>query len=268
MSDLTPTNDLDRAIMALQRSQSALPDLCRHLATGELWFLVPYHPEVEGEVIEFGNGSSVPFAMLEDSEGVLVPIFSSEARLEQGLERAGIPARTYSAGSLPALQLLEILGNGELRAILNKSCTTGELLLPCDLMRDLANGSALEPLPVGQATQQTVEILDAADYPTDLIQPAFEFMRRHGNFRAAWIFSRTRNNEQPDQACGYQLLLLMKPKDEAILHDLNVTVQSARQNPDDIAVALLDENDVAYVKELFRQAAPFYIAADYQRPQE
>jgi len=34
-------NDLDKAIMAFQRRQAALPDLLRHLCAGNLWLLVP-----------------------------------------------------------------------------------------------------------------------------------------------------------------------------------------------------------------------------------
>jgi hypothetical protein len=36
-----PLNDLDKAIMAFQRSQAALPDLLRHLCAGNLWALTP-----------------------------------------------------------------------------------------------------------------------------------------------------------------------------------------------------------------------------------
>ena len=34
-------NDLDKAIMAFQRSQAAVPDLLRLLCAGNLWALTP-----------------------------------------------------------------------------------------------------------------------------------------------------------------------------------------------------------------------------------
>src|SRR5437867_3418261 len=120
MSNSTPMNNLDRAIMAVQRSKSSLPEFYRQLVAGELWFLVPYHPEIEGELLELKQGSPLPFASLTDQQGEVVPLFSSEARLDEGLEKGRVSARTYSAGSLPAIQVLEILGKAGLRAVINK----------------------------------------------------------------------------------------------------------------------------------------------------
>ena len=135
MSDFVPTNDLDRAIMAMRRSAAGTPEFYRQLAQGELWFLVPYHPEVEDADIELKNGSPLPFAVLRDDQGEVVPLFSSEGRLHEGLERGRVPPRTYLCGDMPARQVLEILGHAGLRAVVNKSCATGEVTIPPDLMR-------------------------------------------------------------------------------------------------------------------------------------
>src|SRR5947209_17213591 len=110
MSDFTPTNALDRAIMALSRSRAATPEFYRRLAEGELWFLIRYHPEIEGEVLELKNGSPMPFIRFKEAEGDAVALFSSLARAEEGLKQGKVPARTFSTGSMPARQALEILG--------------------------------------------------------------------------------------------------------------------------------------------------------------
>jgi len=263
MSNSAPANDLDRAIMAVQRSKASLPELYRQLAAGELWFLLPYHPEIEGELLELKNGSPLPFASLTDQQGEAVPLFSSEARLEEGLEKGRVPARTYLAGSMPAIQVLEILGKVGLRAVINKSCATGQVTIPPDLMRDLADGSALAPIPLGEREHGKLKILNPADYPTDLIQPVFELLRRHRNFRAAWIFGATDAKPQPASGRGYQLLLLMEPRDAVIFHDLNMTVAAARPKTHEVRLGLLDEKDVNFIEQLFRKAPPFYTAADY-----
>jgi hypothetical protein len=266
MSNIAPLNDLDRAIMGACRSHSGKPEFYRQLAEGELWFLLPFHPEVEGEVLELKNGSPLPFAMLEDKQGLLVPLFSSEARLEEGLKKGKVPDRTYSAAAMPAVQLLEILGKAGLRAILNKSCATGQIVIPPDLMRDLADGTALTPMTPGPREHGKVKILDPADYPTNLIQPVFELLRRHRNFRAAWIFSTLETEPQPAAGRAYRMLILMEPHDDAMFHNLNITVQSARSQTDDVQLGLADESDVVYIAKLFAQAPPFYIAADYGQP--
>ena len=262
-------NDLDRAIVAVRRSKAGLPDFYRELSRNELWFLLPFHPEMEGELLELKNGSPLPFALLKDGPDGVVPLFSSEARVEEGLEKGRVPQRKYSTAAMPALQLLEILGKTGLPAILNKSCATGEVRIPPNLMRDLAEGKVLAPAADGEpvAEQGNVRILNAAEYPTHLIQPAFEFMRRHRNFRAAWIFDFPRTN-QPQTATTHrwQMLILMQPRDAQLAHDLNLAVQGARTKDDEIGVGQVDENDAAYVENLFRRAPAFYTAADYVRP--
>ena len=268
MSSFTPVNDLDRAIMAVQRSRAALPDLFRLLIRGDLWFLIRHHPELEGEVMELKNGSPLPFALLEDGQGVVVPLFSSGERLDEGLKNGHVPPRTYLAGTMPAVQVLEILGKAELRAVLNKSCATGQVTIPVNLMRDLADGSALTPAPGdGPPERALLKKLDPADYPTDLIQPTFEFMRRHKNFRAAWILGFAEAEPEPADGHGYHLLFLMDPRDDGVFHDLNLIVQAAHAKTDDVRLGLLGEKDANYIAKVFREAAPFYIAADFRPPQ-
>jgi hypothetical protein len=270
MSDFIPTNELDRALMAVQRSDAAWPDVYRQLIEGELWFLVKYHPEIEGEVLELKNGSPLPFALLADKEGAVVPLFSSEARLEEGLKKGRVPARTFSAGSMPAQQVLAILGQTKLRAVINKSCGTGQIIIPPDLMRDLASGKALAPLPLGQERHKkgVLKIINPADYPTDLIQPVFEFMRRHAGFRVAWIFDSSKVVDKPVAGRCYQFLFVMQPRDEVIFHDLNMTIQAARAAADEVGLGLLDETDENYIAKLFRQAPPFFKAPDYRPPNQ
>jgi hypothetical protein len=274
-------NDLDRAIIASGRSKAALPELMRRLAEGELWFaasanerigrltpfFVPYHPEVEGGVMELKNGMKLPFAMFEDEEGPHVPLFSSFERVREAMKRARFAARTYSAGSMPAKQALEMIGKADLRAMLNKGCReTGQMVIPANMMRGIADGSAFETeaSPQGR-TQEAVDIINPADYPTDLIQPAFEILRKHRNFRAAWIFGRGKG--QPTAVGGrrYQFLVLMEPRDAAIFHEFNLVVQSAAP-PHEADLGYLDENNAAYIADLWRQVAAFYTAPDYERP--
>lgn len=261
MSDFIPVNDLDRAIIALKRSKAATPEFYRQLAEGELWFLVHYHPEVEGEELELKNGSPIPFAVHQDEKGELVMLFSSEARVDEALKNGEVPPRTFSTGSMPARQILEVIGKAGLRAIINRSCATGAMTIPPDLMRDLADGSALKPssLDNQERLQGRLKILNPADYPTGLVQAVFEFVRHHQKFRAAWIFSAL---TPPAKGRGYQLLFFMEPRDEVLFHDLNMTIQAARGD-DDIGLGLLNDDEVARIS---RQAPPFYTARDYRAP--
>ena len=267
MSNFTAPNDLDRAIIAVTRSRAAMPDFCRELIKGELWFPMRRHPELEGEVLELKEGSPLPFVILADAQGAVVPIFSSEARVDEGLKKGRAPARAYTAAAMPALQMLEILGKAELRAVINKSCATGELIIPPNLMRDLADGTALKPLAADKEEQRTFQKLDPADYPTDVVQAAFEVMRRHRNFRAAWVFGFASGQREPGHGQSYQLAVLMDPPDDVVFHDLNLVVHAARGKTDDLQLGLLDETDAAAIAMAFREAQPFYVAQDYHPPQ-
>ena len=266
MSDFHPMNELDQAIVKLRKSQAALPEFMRALGEGELWALVPWHPEVEDEEMELKNGDALPFSQLDDKEGPAVPLFSSHERVEEAMERAKIPPRTYLGAAMPARMLLEILGKTNLRAVVNKSCETGEVTIGPDLMRDVADGSAFEPAGSGPTEDQSVEILDAADYPTGLVQAVFEVMRPHGCFRAAWIFGRTKFEPEPEGGRGYKMMVLMEPWDDALFHEFNLVANSVKGKGNELDLGRVPENDGDYTAQLFRAVRPFYIAADYPVP--
>ena len=184
----------------------------------------------------------------------------------EGLKKGKVRSRTFLAGSLPAPQLLQILGTLGWQAVVNKNCVTGEIIIPPDLMRDLANGKALAPLGTDPETTMavTLTLLDPADYPTHLVQPVFELIRQHRNFKAAWVF--TGPVTAPGKKRGYYLQFVMDPRDDVIFHDLTVFLASAGEEQDDVHHSLAREADTACLASLFQQAQPFYVAADYTPP--
>lgn len=267
MNDPIPLNDLDRAIKAMQRSQSALPELLRCLGRGDLYLLMPFHPEVVNETMELKNGMTMPFARLQTPFGEAVVAFSSEARAEEGIKKGKVPPRTYLVGAMPALQALQIVGGMNLKMVVNKSCATGEITLPPDALRDVADGTAFQP-PSGDAAkteQMQLDIISPADYPTNLLQPVFELFRKHKQFRAAWIFSRTIAGQPAPAHKPYYILVLMEPHDAVIFHDFNLVAQTGK-GKHDLILSLTPAGDPEYIANLFRQAQPFYVAADYHAP--
>jgi hypothetical protein len=192
MEQFNPLSDLDRAIVAAHRSPSALPELCRQLCQGELFLLIPHHPEFgQDDQLELRNGMEVPFVIQPEGEGEVVLIFSSEERAQEGMRRGKVPPGTYRIVSMSAIQALEVLGKVGLRALVNKCCAMPQLILPPELMRDIASGKVFQSSDVTSREMEeiTLRLLDPADYPTDLIQPVFEILRKHRQFRAAWIFT-------------------------------------------------------------------------------
>lgn len=264
MSAPVTPNDLDKAVLAMKRSNAAMPDLCRCLREGDLWVLLPYHPELADQDFELKNGMPFPFAQFQGEHGLAVPVFSSEARLREGLKRGNVPPGKFLPGTMPALQLLEVLGKSEMKMTLNKGCTTGEITLPPKLLRDLASGSALKPqgLGSGKTEQLTLKVFNPADYPKYLVQSVFDLCRKHHQFRAVWIFTRKVRGQRPPALPPCYLLVLMDPRDEVLFHDFNLVAQSAREKHT-VSISLADEKNAPYLAGVFRKFKPFYVAADY-----
>ena len=245
-----------------------MPELMRQLGEGKLWFLVPYHPELEEIPIEITEGMDLPFAQLKDYKSEFVPMFSSFERAREGMKRARFPGRTFSAGSMPAKQALALLAKLEYRAVLNfQCCTTQELGLSPAMMSDVADGSALAP-EAGPLVRKDVDVvtLNAADYPTDLLQPMFEVLRKHAAFRAAWVFLRYVEKPSEEAERMYQFVVIMNPKDDVIFHDLKIVSQSALPPGTNAHLVCSDENNTDLLATLWPLSAPFYTAPDYVRP--
>lgn len=261
-------NELDRAIMTMQRSQAGAPELYRQMIAGELCFLLPYHPEmVEGGRMSVQNGSPFPFCVQTEPDGrEVVPIFSSDARLEESLRAGDTPLNKFLCGTMPAVQVLELIGKCGFPAVLNRGCATGELTFPPDLLCDLADGSIFASDGMGETKRAAVTILNPADYPTDLIQRAFEFIRQHPMFRAAWVFLLSDETADPAALPKYQLLFLMSPPDPTLRHDLNLALNCSPPKGLKFEIGMLEETDTVQIMTLFAKAPPFYIAQDFKGP--
>jgi len=266
MSVPIPMNDLDKAIMAMQRSPAAQPDLCRRLREGNLYLLVPFHPEVANEKMNYREGDPMPFAKVQTDRGVVVTVYSSEARALEGLKKAKVKPRTFMPAEMRALDVLAMLGKLELSMTVNKGCATGSITLPPKTLRVLADGSAFGPQhDDSEGEQLTLNRINPADYPTNLLVPVFEFLRQHKQFRAAWIFTRIMAGQPSPVHRPYYLLAFMEPRDSALFNDLCMVAHAAR-GKHEVNTSLTESNRPEVIASLFRQAQPFYVAADYQQP--
>jgi hypothetical protein len=263
MNTNIPMNELDKAIAAMVRSRAAFPDFCRAVVQGDLCFLRNYHVGIQDEPLVIKKGEIFPLALLEDADGKFTPLFSSEARAEEGMRAGNVPMLTYLPGTMPAKQLLGLLGVTSFGAIINKGCVTGEIAIRAELIRDLASGKVLQPTENGPHPSMTgtVRPLDPADYPTELVQGAFEFMRKHKNFRAAWIWLLDVAGRP-----GYTTGVLMDPPDAGLFHDFNLAVHAGLSRDYGSYIVVLDEKRRAEFAQVLKQSLPFYTAPDYLPP--
>lgn len=262
-------NALDRAILAMRNGPAAQPELYRRLSEGELWALMPWHPEVENVEIELKEGMPFPFVVQADKDGKFVPVYSSEERAEEALAHAKVPGRTYMLAAMEAKSLLMILAQMGLRMVVNfNSGVTGKAAVPVELVRDLADGSALKPLNLRERrprVQKRLEMVLPVDYPASMVAPLAEVLRRHREFRLAWLF-RMPGEGLPEGAWHYRLLVLMDPRVNTIYHDLEIVMSAVPKNGSTIMGGFLEKKNPALIDRFFRMAAPFYMAPDYERP--
>ncbi len=59
----------------------------------------------------------------------------------------------------------------------------------------------------------------------------------------------------------------MDPRDDVAFRDSDLVVHTVSKKTYDVQVGLLYETDTASIAQTFRQAQPFYVAADYHPPQ-
>jgi hypothetical protein len=207
----------------------------------------------------------MPFLRIQTSRGVAVAVFSSEARALEGMKKSKVKPRTVMPAVMTAKDVLGMLGKLNLTMAVNKGCATGDITLPPQSLLKLASGAAFQPVPDGPRENLTLDKVDPADYPTDLVQAMFEVFRQHHQFRVAWIFIRSIPGQPAPVRKPYYIMVFMQPRDEAVFHDFSLVAKSVRQEYE-VNLSLTPADTSECVADLFRQAPPFYVAADYQPP--
>jgi hypothetical protein len=103
--------------------------------------------------------------------------------------------------------------------------------------------------------------MDPADYPTDFLQPLFEFLRSRPEVQAAWVFEEP----QEDAAAGrhFVFALLALDADEQLEQDFVVVAQNARPKGTQFGVMMLDPRDPVQ-SGIIRKCLPFYAAPGFR----
>ena len=176
-----------------------------------------------------------------------------------------VKPRTYMPAEMTARDVLGMLGKLNLTMSVNIGCATGDISLPPHSLLRLASGAAFQSVPDGPKENLILDKVDPADYPTDLVQAMFEVFRLHHQFRAAWIFTRTLPGQPATARKPYYIMIFMQPRDEAVFNDFSLVAKSVRQDYE-VNLSLTPDDTPECVADIFRQAPPFYVAADYQPP--
>ena len=255
-------NELERAFAKALRGPEGQPDLFRQLRDAELAFLMPYHPEMEG-MVEVGNGSTMTFCVWENPNGRFVPVFTSAERAEQALEATGMGDKPFVVGEMKGEWLFAALAGQEEKVVLNPACGMGEILLDHNAVAKIADGSILKPIDdESESVSGAVKLVDPADYPTDFLQPLFQFLRTRPEVKAAWLFQQT---DGPKERTVYVFGLWATGDTETARQDFSVVAKAAHPAETDFGVFIMDPAE-PQMAEMMRRHQPFFAAPGFTPP--
>ncbi len=264
-SEWEPVNDLERAYFAAAKWTPASRELFRQLRESVLVFLAPYHPEMVG-MMKVGNGDRMLFDVWTNGQEDHIPIFTSLERAEQALKVTKRWAMPHTVVEMKGLELFHCLTGHthDYKVVINPGCVPGGMVLNQDRVRELWDGSVFKLLPPVEKVRRPSEIVDAADYPTDFIQPLFEFLRGKPLARAAWLFRQSPPPKSGETSYIIGLLITGETGSE-LEQDLVVVAEHVCPPNCSFGVAILDPKkpSVAVATANF---PPFYAAPDYHGP--
>jgi hypothetical protein len=223
--------------------------------------MVPFHPEMEGTV-KLENGEPIPFEKVKCSDGVFVPIYTSEQRAIQSVKKLKSGSQKCVIAEMDGLALFKTLYAQNLQAVINPACDTDPLFFPFDAVKKLADGSALQSVDFSPRERGTVKVVEPADYPTDFIQPLFDYLRKQSEISAVWLLQQT---NAATEKTVYVLGVVAEGNVEQLRTDLTIVGHPVCPKEAEFGVALLDLTNPEH-KSLIVGFTPFYAAAGFVVP--
>jgi hypothetical protein len=161
-------------------------------------------------------------------------------------------------------ELFHLLSLQEYGMAINPATDLQMLLLDTRTAQKLYDGSILQPIEDhGEKQEGIVKIVEPADYPTDLLQPLFRFLRERKEVRAAWLFRKT---ETSDPTRPYYVFALnVAGNFRAVEQDFSVVLLNVGKGDFDYGVVPVDESNPKFVEITLKYPA-FYAAPDYRAP--
>lgn len=258
-----PLSELERLLSDPRQGPESHPRLFRLLCESTLVFLMPYHPEIMG-TMSLKNGDQGPkFVVWKGAEGLRIPIFTSIERANEACKKIGARDKQYALAEMNGQQLFALLSSQKYSVMINPACGPATTHLDTNAIKMLADGSILKPIDDGPRREGKVVIVDPADYPTDLLQPLFFFLRNRKEVKAAWLFREA--DLPPDSKVSYVFVLKVVGNAEKLKQDFAVVATGAAPPDVEFGVTTLDAANKPLVA-ITAKATPFYAAPGFKSP--
>ncbi|HEY0552532.1 MAG TPA: enhanced serine sensitivity protein SseB C-terminal domain-containing protein [Verrucomicrobiae bacterium] len=260
---MTPLNDLERLLATPKFGPQSYPEMFRLLRESELAFLLPYHPEMEGGTIGLKNGDRLPpFVVWESkADGRRIPVFSSIERAQEACKKTGSHEKQYVICEMKGQELFHLISCQEHPIVLNPATTANALFMDMNGVKQIANVPDAQADPAAGKEEGRVQLLAAADYPTDLVNAIFQYLRQRTDVQAAWL-ATVMNRTEPGTA--YIVLVLTNGDQKKLQEGIIIVAGSVLPQKDDTCyVGFVDTND----RQLMAAAAkfpPFFAAPGFK----
>ena len=265
------TQRLEKVMQLAGDSASMHPLMFRSLLRAPLYFLMPAHPEMNGE-IELPLDQTPPFIMFKNiaKDRHEVPLFTSMARFEEYQATRKV-RKTYAVACGDGRTILALIARAGKPVVVNPaSPVTKNLFMPAALLVDLLQGKLLAPLPLfvpphpkrkpGELAQLQTCAVEAL--PPGMLDPIVKFLQAQPEITAAWLV----NELHPDNPTTARLLIVIATKGEAefVEENFGSIVRDATRRHIECVACKLDRT-TPDGKLLIAKQEPFYPAPKQAR---
>jgi hypothetical protein len=260
MKTFTPVNSLETKLHALLTDQhTPYWSFYTPLAAAPLWIITKNYPELDGSEKVAPDGQNPAVCICTVPTGTYIGLYTSAQRAEEIFEQWKISRTEMTYISAPGWQLLKFVKDMADDLWINAGLKECQYHLDPDMVEILLE----RPEPV----YEPEKLLNAVTPPTEDLRPYLgpveEFLGRQANVRAAWIFTKKPDPDQPAANPHHEIGLVMEnPEDDSLLGQVGAMVKALTPVEMDWTTMLMKADD-KNLRKLRERQRPFYEAPDF-----
>lgn len=258
------SDNLDRAYQDAHLGVAETVEYFRQLRESNVTFIVPYHPEIEGEGTIGDDGKMTVTTWHVEGEEV-IPIFTSPDRLDEAMRSKGKPGEPYGAAQMVGLELFRafIPPHNKFRVVVNPGCACGARFMDPKMVLSIVDGSALYIPTPGEVAMGGLVIPLPKRLPASLREPLGKFFAGIPEVKAAWLFYE--EEPKPPFEQMYVLGLAVAGGDaEETREEAALALASLCPPEWSSRAMLMDAKDRGFADIM--RCQPFYQTADFVPP--
>ena len=259
-----PDNDLERAYQDAHLGLEQGVEYFRLLRESTLYFIVPKEKLRIG-VRMLGEDKHITFSTWTCESGVVVPIFTSIARVQEALQTTGKWQDQSGMGRMLGKELLHVLSMtpGTLQVAVNIGCSCGARLMDMKMIKSIVDKSALYIPTPGERAMGGLCITLPERQPDCLKEPLGKFLAGLPEVKAAWLFYEEEPKKPFTQVYVLGLALVGGDAEE-IRHEAALAIASVCQPDWGSRAIIMDPQDPGFSDIMRCQS--FYRTPDFVPP--